>query len=244
LGPCQRIEGFGPEESRCDADSSPLVVSDNKIIFGGDAIYALGTGGKLRWKVPLLNHASSSAALAEDLTVYIGTQDHALMALDARGKVLWQFRTRYHFDATPVVSGSHVYAGCDDGRIYDIDRKTGQANWEVKTRGPIRASAAIGFDGTIYVGSYDGKLYAINGDGSIRWTYRSRGAIHSSPTVDRQGTVIFGSRDDSVYALDAEGKRLWRLRLGGDVDGSIAVAADGLIVVGADDGFLSVLQGP
>ncbi|MDE2714558.1 MAG: PQQ-binding-like beta-propeller repeat protein, partial [Verrucomicrobiota bacterium] len=35
--------------------------------------------------------------------------------------------------------------------------------WEFKTGDEVRSNPAIGSDGTVYVGSDDGKLYAING---------------------------------------------------------------------------------
>ena len=35
--------------------------------------------------------------------------------------------------------------------------------WEFKTGGGVWSSPAIGSDGTVYVGSDDGKLYAVNG---------------------------------------------------------------------------------
>ena len=41
--------------------------------------------------------------------------------------------------------------------------KIGTPIWEVETGGIVRSSPAIGSDGTVYVGSYDNKLYAING---------------------------------------------------------------------------------
>ena len=35
--------------------------------------------------------------------------------------------------------------------------------WEFRTGGPVLSSPAIGSDGTVYVGSRDYRLYAING---------------------------------------------------------------------------------
>jgi len=35
----------------------------------------------------------------------------------------------------------------------------------------VSSSPAIGSDGTIYVGSYDCKLYAINLDGTEKWDF-------------------------------------------------------------------------
>ena len=41
--------------------------------------------------------------------------------------------------------------------------------WTFITGGDVRSSPAIGSDGTIYVGSSDENLYAINPDGSTKW---------------------------------------------------------------------------
>ena len=35
--------------------------------------------------------------------------------------------------------------------------------WEFKTGGPVASSPAIGPDGTVYVGSYDKKIYSLDG---------------------------------------------------------------------------------
>ena len=39
--------------------------------------------------------------------------------------------------------------------------------WEFETGGDVGSSPAIGSDGTVYVGSVDGKLYAIDGKTAI-----------------------------------------------------------------------------
>ena len=40
--------------------------------------------------------------------------------------------------------------------------------WEFETGGYALSSPAIGSDGTVYVGSHDNKLYAINGKSGVR----------------------------------------------------------------------------
>ena len=42
--------------------------------------------------------------------------------------------------------------------------KPGTVLWEFETGGRVHSSPAIGSDGTVYVGSYDNKLYAIKTD--------------------------------------------------------------------------------
>ena len=53
-----------------------------------------------------------------------------------------------------------------------------------KLGGSIHSSPAIGTDGTIYVGGgydSDGKVYALNPDGSLKWSYQTGGEVISSP---------------------------------------------------------------
>ena len=45
----------------------------------------------------------------------------------------------------------------------------GTKKWEFSTADAITSSPAIGTDGTIYFGSYDGKLYALKPDGTKKW---------------------------------------------------------------------------
>ena len=40
--------------------------------------------------------------------------------------------------------------------------------WSYSTEYPVLSSPAVGADGTVYVGSYDNKLYALNSTGSLR----------------------------------------------------------------------------
>ena len=44
-------------------------------------------------------------------------------------------------------------------------------NGHIQQETVIYSSPAIGSDGTIYVGSDDCKLYAINSNGTLKWSY-------------------------------------------------------------------------
>jgi eukaryotic-like serine/threonine-protein kinase len=55
--------------------------------------------------------------------------------------------------------------------------------------------------GTVYAGSDDGKVYALNaGDGTVTWDFTTGGAVQSGIAV-ASGTVYAGSADHKVYAL-------------------------------------------
>ena len=50
--------------------------------------------------------------------------------------------------------------------------------WEFETGRDVHSSPAIGSDGTVYVGSFDHKLYAINGKTGVKlWEYVGRAKV-------------------------------------------------------------------
>ena len=79
------------------------------------------------------------------------------------------------------------------------------------------SSPAIGSDGTVYVGSWDNKLYAINGKSGIKlWEFETGRYVNSSPAIGSDGTVYVGSVDKKLYAIKTESKGLakspWPMR--------------------------------
>ena len=89
--------------------------------------------------------------------------------------------------------------------------------WEFGTGYGVTASPAIGSDGTVYVGSYDKKLYAINGKSGVKlWEFETESFVHSSPTIGSDGTVYVGSYDKKLYAIKTDSKGLakspWPMR--------------------------------
>ena len=54
---------------------------------------------------------------------------------------------------------------------YATGHNTGTKKWEFAAGNWIHSSPAIGSDGTLYVGSRDNKLYALNPDGTKKWEF-------------------------------------------------------------------------
>ena len=92
----------------------------------------------------------------------------------------------------------------------------GQGEMEIH-HGRLRGSPAIGADGTVYVGSCDNKLYAINPDGSLKWAYTTGDDGDSSPAIGADGTVYVGSYDGKLYAINPDGSLKWSYTTGGYV---------------------------
>ena len=117
----------------------------------------------------------------------------------------------------------------------------GDKIWSFKTGGWV-TSPAIESDGTIYVGSQDNNLYAINPDGSQKWAFKTGNGVHGSPTIGSDGTIYVGSWDQYLYAIKPDGKRKWRFRAGDFVRSSPAIGSDGTLYVGSDDGYLYAIK--
>ena len=78
------------------------------------------------------------------------------------------------------------------------------------------SSPAIGSDGTVYVGSGDKKLYAINGKTGVKlWEFEIGDLVRSSPAIGSDGTVYVGSWDHKLYAINGKtGVKLWEFETG------------------------------
>jgi len=124
---------------------------------------------------------------------------------------------------------------------YDTSMNNGQKKWDFTTESFIRSSPAIGSDGIIYVGSYDGKLYALFPNGTKNWDYATGSYIDSSPTIGSDGAIYVGSNDGKLYSIFPNGTKKWDFATGKNVYSSPVIGADGTIYIGSEDNKLYTL---
>ncbi len=87
------------------------------------------------------------------------------------------------------------------------DQKLGTLLWEFVTGEAVTATPAIGSNGTVFVGSYDKKLYAINGKSGVKlWEFETGFEMESSPAIGSDGTIYVGSGDFKLYAIKTDSK--------------------------------------
>ena len=109
----------------------------------------------------------------------------------------------------------------------------------------IISSPAIATDGTIYVGSTDGCLYALKNDGAIKWRYQTGDQIVASPVIGSDGTIYVGSADRQLYAINPNGSLKWVYPTKSVFTTSAALGTDGTIYIGGtnlDKTFISQLM--
>lgn len=138
--------------------------------------------------------------------------------------------------ATPTPSGGTATAS-EETATPEPEPKApaGTEEWAYETGSSRLWSHPALVDGTLYLGGFDGNVYAIDAtDGTEQWVFETDSRIHSSPAVV-DGTVYIGSTDHNVYALDAaDGTKQWAYDTGDRVRSSPTVA-NGSVYVGNND---------
>jgi outer membrane protein assembly factor BamB len=227
----------------------------------------------VKWKFKTQGPVISTPAIADGLA-YFGSNDHYLYAVDATSGIeRWKFKTGSRVDSSPAVYAGRVYFSSYDGNVYALDARSGELRWKFAFEGEHRFTAKHlhgtqpadeampdPFDfflssptiarNTVYVGSGDGCVYALDADsGALRWKFRTGNVVHASPAIAND-TVYIGSWDSFFYALDAKsGEVRWRFKTGEDPKifnqvgiQSSAVIAEGLVYFGCRDSQLYALD--
>jgi len=159
-------------------------------------------------------------AVSKDL-VYIAGYDGRIRAISvSSGEVKWQYPPKGESNLQPIVGGvavaqGKVFFGTSDGKVYAVDAVSKVEAWgePFETGDKIWSTPVIGGD-TLYIGSFDKKLYALSiADGSKRWEFETEGAIATTPLL-YNNTIYFGSFDRHFYAVDAtNGRQIWKFPL-------------------------------
>ena len=116
---------------------------------------------KLIWKFKTGGPIQGSPVVAYD-TVYVGSNDQTLYALDAK-----QWGLKCNFKAggairyTPAIWNNRVYFSARDNRVYALNAETGELIWQFKSE-TWMDSPPILSNGRVYIGAFTQKIHIIN----------------------------------------------------------------------------------
>lgn len=184
------------------------------------------SGDRVRAKVTLplekveLPFAASSAAVGDDIRIFVGAANQRFYSLDIHsGFRHWQLLTPKTVSARPVLHGEDLYIAGHDGRVISCTKNQRERNWIYQTDGPIFADIVI--DGErLYVASGDRSLYCLDrlAEGSRRrriWRERFEAPLMDAPAVS-DGRVYQLVPRHGLFVLDAKtGEHLWEREEGG-----------------------------
>lgn len=190
-----------------------LDIENKQVLFGSEdyRFYAWDyRNGKPNWTYATSDKIRSSARLAHG-HVFFGSDDGKLYAILAQnGRYMWDYFTESPIRSRPYVTNDRIIFGNEGGEIIALELN-GTKKWSVSARRAVTSSPVVDDENFVYVGSFDGFLYALDGDnGFTQWRYRTNGPIISTPAIER-GFVYFGSADGKLYCVNtATGKERWR----------------------------------
>jgi outer membrane protein assembly factor BamB len=193
----------------------PPAVGYRRLFFSSNAGVTFGVGarnGGRAWRVKSGRCVASSPALS--------------------GRLVFQsFLNKRPCNA----SGSNL-----DGELVAFYVGSGKVRWK-KRIGPAESSPLVA-EGRVFVGDWNGKVYALNANtGRITWTYQTGGKVKGGVAY-AAGRVFVGSYDHHLYALRArDGKLVWKAsaqeRFGPEATFySTPAVAYGRVYIGGTDG--------
>ena len=189
--------------------ASPAIAPDGTIYQASDDkhLYALRPDGTLKWQFATDGTTYSAPAIDGVGNIYFTTYESSkLWSVTPAGAQRWSYAatTGSATSASPTLSadGSTVYFGDGAGFFHAVNSADGTRQWRFTLGDSVYSStAAVDSKGVIYVGAYDGKLYALNANGTLKRTWDTGQKIRSSPAIFG-ATLYVGSNDEKLYAFD------------------------------------------
>ncbi len=208
-------------------------------------------GLKKEWSFSTGNKIYSSPAIAQDGTIYIGSNDGYLYALDPNRTLIWPpFQTGGGIFSSPTIGDDGIiYVGSNDKNLYAI-YPDGTQKWFYPTKDKVLSTPALDHNGIIYVGSNDGNLYAITSEKEEKWSVALGGWV-SSPIIGEDNTIYVGAgkvnlnypgqSTGRLYALEPDnGVIKWKTEF--NVSSRPAIGSDGTIYAGSTNNNLYALD--
>ncbi|MBI5872106.1 PQQ-like beta-propeller repeat protein, partial [archaeon] len=227
--------------------------------------------GTVKWTFEAGGAIESSPAIGADGTIYVGSHDNKLYAINPDGTVKWQFivgdpEYLKEWDnwkgilSTPAIgSDGTIYFTSISDFLFAIN-PDGTEKWRfsIAMTSDSWSSPAIGPDATIYIGSarkysegakadieIGGKLYAIKSDGTEKWNFPLGSDVNSNPAIDPDGTIYVGSWHEGVgriYAINSDGREKWYFKTEKWIESSPAIGPDGTVYAGSYEGNIYAIN--
>jgi outer membrane protein assembly factor BamB len=160
----------------------------------------------------------SSPLLVKD-TLYVGSWDHHVYAIDISGRrprLRWRFLADAEVNSSVAYVGGMVFFGTDGGSVYGLNARTGREQWRSTSfsrfgrREYFYATPTVAF-GRVYIGNTDGTLYAFGArTGHLLWAQHAGSYVYTAAAIWHR-FVIIGTYNGDLIAYDAAtGDVRWR----------------------------------
>jgi outer membrane protein assembly factor BamB len=220
----------GPVEAQVvtSPDEQTLYVAS----LGGKLAALARSDGETRWTVDLGDRAYATPCVAQDGTIYAGSDAKKLVALSPEGKTRWTLDTDDEADTGPVLASDGTVVFAAGRRVYGVTPQ-GFVKWRFAAKRKVYTSPAIAPDGSVFFGSQDHHVYALTPQGGPKWSVDLGADVDGAPVLGDDGALYVGTDGDQVVRLDADDGRVrWRAEVGGYVRGTLSTTHAGDVLAG------------
>lgn len=136
---------------------------------------------------------------------WVGNENGRIFKLNHQGEVINQFQLP---DGVKCLVGDDIwiYAGCDDGNVYDLSGKIPRLAYSIDENIDIYWLDI--YDGILAVSDANGSVVQINPEGESQWTRLSQGKYGWMVRIDKDGIYHGHSEGVTMYDLDL-GRQIW-----------------------------------
>jgi outer membrane protein assembly factor BamB len=188
--------------------------------------------GSPTWSLALGDRAYASPCVAEDGTIYAGSDAKKLFAVTPAGKVKWTLETDGDADTSPALAADGTVVVAAGHMVYGVN-PFGQVRWRFAAKRKVFTSPAIAPEGRVVFGSQDHKVYALEANGRLAWSVDLGADVDGAPALGDDGAVFVGTDGDEVVRLEiGDGRVAWRAAVDGYVRGALSVARNGDVLAG------------
>ena len=215
---------------------------------GDSVMYKFDTNGRVVWKCKLGEAIYSSAAASSDgETLYVGSNDNRLYAIDTTsGKILWSQILHGKVEASPAVGSDGTIFVADFGGFVSAISRHGSIEWSYETPGRVSivSSPTLDLEDTVYIGSKTKQVLAIRRDGTLKWSYSLDENVDSTLTLDRDGDLVFGGSRGGVHVLDsASGQARWSFNVKSPIFSAPVLCGHNMMIVASEKGDVYAIGG-
>jgi outer membrane protein assembly factor BamB len=260
------VVAFNPENGRriwrVETDtvlsSGPGVGEGLVVVAGydGDLVALRAEDGSEVWRVNIAGESLARPIITDDLVI-VYTIDGRLRVLSAfDGAERWIFEQALpaltqRGSSVPILVGTTIVCGFDNGRLMGIDLQTGTPEWEAILAPPSGRSdlerlsdvdgsiTAVGQD--VYAAGYNGRIASLAIEsGQVLWTRDL-----SSPagvTADWNNIYTVGDQGEIIAVLRRNGDDVWRYEGLLRREPTTPVPFSTAVVVGDFEGYLHFLN--
>jgi outer membrane protein assembly factor BamB len=187
--------------------------------------------GATKWTLPLGDRAYATPCVADDGTIYAGSDAKRFVAVTPAGAALWKLEVDGEADTgCAITNGRIVFAA--GPHVYAV-RRGGDVAWRFDAKKKVFTTPAVADDGAIAFGSQDHRAYALTPAGALAWSADLGADVDGGPAIGDDGDVYAGTDAGELVRLGGKtGEVAWRTPLGGFVRGPLAITRDGDLLAG------------